>query len=156
MFSVREQACPCIPVQFGASYIYLWAPQVALIRTLPANEGDKRDTSSICGSGRCPEGKNDSPLQYSYLEHPTGRGAWCTTVHGVTKQADMTERLNTGESAHTPPKLQSDVMLLGRQALPPAEQLNESRPRMCLRPLPVWTRIKGLNMLYRCRWAQQG
>ena len=103
MFNVREQACPCLSVQFGASYIYLWASQVALmVKTLPANVGDKRDTSSICGSGRSPEEKNDNPLQYSYLEHPMDRGAWCTTVHGVTKQLDMTERLNTRVHTHTP------------------------------------------------------
>ena len=81
------------------SHIYLWASQVALVvKTLPANIGDKRDTSSICGSGRFPEEKNDNPLQYSYLEHPMDRGAWCTTVHGVTKELYLTEWLNT----HTP------------------------------------------------------
>ena len=81
------------------SHIYLWASQVApVVKTLPANIGDKRDTSSICGSGRFPEEKNENPLQYSYLEHPMDRGAWCTTVHGVTKELDLTEWLNT----HTP------------------------------------------------------
>ena len=30
------------------------------------------------------EGKGN-PLQYSYLENPMDRGAWWTTVHGVTK-----------------------------------------------------------------------
>ena len=103
MFRVREQACPCLPVQFGASYIYLWASQVALmVKTLPANEGDKRDTSYICGSGCSAEEKYDNPLLYSYLGHPMDRGAWCTTVHGVTKQLDMTERLNTRVHTHTP------------------------------------------------------
>ena len=28
---------------------------------------------------------NDNPLQYSYLGHPTDRGAWWATVHGVRK-----------------------------------------------------------------------
>ena len=28
---------------------------------------------------------NGNPLQYSCLGNPMGRGAWCTTVHGVTK-----------------------------------------------------------------------
>ena len=37
----------------------------------------------------------DNPLQYSCLENSMGRGAWWATVHGVTKQSDTTERLNT-------------------------------------------------------------
>ena len=28
---------------------------------------------------------NGNPLQYSYLENSMDRGAWQTTVHGVTK-----------------------------------------------------------------------
>ena len=31
------------------------------------------------------------PLQYSFLENPTDRGAWQATVHGGHKEADMTE-----------------------------------------------------------------
>ena len=37
----------------------------------------------------------DDPLQYSCLENSMGRGAWWATVHGVTKESDMTERLDT-------------------------------------------------------------
>ena len=33
----------------------------------------------------------DDPLQYSCLENSMGRGAWWATVHGVTKESDMTE-----------------------------------------------------------------
>ena len=44
-----------------------------------------RDMGSISGSGRSHGGGNDSPLQFSCLENPTDRGAWGTTVHGVTK-----------------------------------------------------------------------
>ena len=32
-----------------------------------------------------PGGGNGSPLQYSCLENPMGRGAWRAAVHGVTK-----------------------------------------------------------------------
>ena len=28
---------------------------------------------------------NGTPLQYSYLQNPMGRGAWWAVVHGVTK-----------------------------------------------------------------------
>jgi len=44
-----------------------------------------RDAGSIPGSGRCPGGGHDNPLQYSCLENPMNRGAWQATVHRVTK-----------------------------------------------------------------------
>ena len=43
------------------------------------------DLGSIPGLGRSPGEGNGNPLQYSYLENPMDRGAWCATVHGVTK-----------------------------------------------------------------------
>ena len=49
------------------------------------NAGDAGDTDSILGSGSSPGGGNGNPLQYSYLENPTDRGAWKATVHGVPK-----------------------------------------------------------------------
>ena len=42
------------------------------------------DLSWIPGLGRSPGGGHSSPLQYSCLENPHGRGPWWTTVHGVT------------------------------------------------------------------------
>ena len=39
----------------------------------------------IPGSERSPGEGNGIPLQYSYLENPTDRGAWQATVHGVAK-----------------------------------------------------------------------
>ena len=38
------------------------------------------------------EGKG-SPLRYSCLGNPMDRGAWRATVHGVTKELDLTEQL---------------------------------------------------------------
>ena len=40
---------------------------------------------SIPGSGRSPEGGLSNPLQYTCLENPMDRGAWCAVIHGVTK-----------------------------------------------------------------------
>ena len=60
-----------------------------MIKNLPANEGDLRDTGSIPGSERSPGGGPDNPLQYSCLESPMDRGAWRATVHGVA-ESDMT------------------------------------------------------------------
>ena len=43
------------------------------------------DPGSIHEWGRSPGEGNDNPLQYFCLEYPMDRGAWWTTVHGVTK-----------------------------------------------------------------------
>jgi len=56
-----------------------------VVKNLLANAGDKRDVSSIPGSGRSPEDRHSNPLQYSCLENPMNRGAWWATVHGVAK-----------------------------------------------------------------------
>ena len=55
--------------------------------------GSAGDLGSIPGSGRSPGVGNGHPLQYSCLENSMDRGAWWTTVHGVTKEPDTTERL---------------------------------------------------------------
>ena len=66
-------------------------PQVVLVvKNLPANSGDARDSCSSPGSRRCPGGGNGSPLQYSCLENSTDTGTWRATVHGIT-ESDMTE-----------------------------------------------------------------
>ena len=67
------------------------ASQVALmVKNLLANAEGLRDVSLIPGLGTCPDGGNDTPLQYSSWENPTDRGAWQATVHGVAKKSDMT------------------------------------------------------------------
>ena len=53
------------------------------------------DLGSIPRLGRSPGGWHGNTLQYSRLENPMDRGAWQATVHGVTKESDMTERLTT-------------------------------------------------------------
>ena len=63
-----------------------WASQVALVvKNLPANAEDIRDSGSIPGSGRSPGGEHGNALQYSSLENPMDRGAWQATVHGVAR-----------------------------------------------------------------------
>ena len=56
-----------------------------VLKNLPANAGDTGDLGSIPGSGRSPGVGNGNPLQYSCLGHSKSRGAWWTTVRGVTK-----------------------------------------------------------------------
>ena len=52
------------------------ASQMALVvKNLPANEGDVRDSGSIPRSGRSLGGGKGNSLQYSCLENPMDRGA---------------------------------------------------------------------------------
>ena len=62
-----------------------------MVKNLPADAGDIRDTGSILGLGRSSGGGHGNPLQYSCLENPKDRGAWQATVHGVTKELNTTE-----------------------------------------------------------------
>ena len=89
--------------QYGKSeslfpHLSLWgwgrgrASQVVLmVKNLPAYAGDTRDEGSMPGLGRSAGTGNGNPLQYSCLENSMDRGAWWTTVDGVTH----TERLST-------------------------------------------------------------
>ena len=63
-----------------------------MIKNSPANAGD---VGLIPGPGRSHGEGNGTPLQYSYMENPVDRGAWWATVHGVAKESDMTEWLNS-------------------------------------------------------------
>ena len=56
-----------------------------VVKNLPANAEDVRDAGLIPGLGRFPGGGHGNPLQYSCLENSMDRGAWRSTVHGVTK-----------------------------------------------------------------------
>ena len=65
-------------VQFKLNYLCITtrASLVALVvKNLPANAGDTRDTGSVPGSGRSSGEGNGNPLQYSCLENPMDRGA---------------------------------------------------------------------------------
>ena len=74
---------------FFASSSKCWASQVVqLVKSLPANAGD---AASVPGLGRFPREESGNPLQYSYLGSPMDRGACQATVHGVSKESDMTE-----------------------------------------------------------------
>ena len=71
-------------VRFSVSLVYskllLRASQVApMVKDLPANAGDVRDTGSIPGLGKSPGGGHGNPLQFSCLENPMDGGAWQAT-----------------------------------------------------------------------------
>ena len=65
---------------------YLWEkggfPSSSAGKESTCNAGD---LGWIPALGRPPGEGNGNPLQYSCLEKSTDRGAWWTTVHGVTK-----------------------------------------------------------------------
>ena len=47
------------------------------------------DPGSIPGSGKSPGEGNGNSLQYSCLVNSMDRGAWWTTVHGITKSQNQ-------------------------------------------------------------------
>ena len=74
-----------------------------VVKNLPANAGDRRDTGSIPGSGKFPGEGNDNPLQYSGLENPRDRGVWWAIVQGITKS-------QTQLSTHSTDTLETTVL----------------------------------------------
>ena len=53
------------------------------------------ELGSILGWGRSPGRGHDNPLQYSCLENPMDRGAWCAAA-----ESDKTEATKHAHTAH--------------------------------------------------------
>ena len=66
-----------------------------VVKNPSVNAGDIKDIGLISGLGRSPGGGNGNPLQYSCLENPMDRGAWCATVHEVSKSQRRLKLLST-------------------------------------------------------------
>ena len=62
-------------------------PGGSVVKNVPDNAGD---AGLITGSERSPGEENGNPLQYSCLGNPMDRQTWWATVHGMTKESDMT------------------------------------------------------------------
>ena len=65
------------------------------------------DLGPIPGSGRLPGEGNGNPLQYSCLENPMDRRAWCPRGR---KESDTTERLHFHESKCRTPRWRGSCM----------------------------------------------
>ena len=63
-----------------------------VVKSLPANAGDKTDSGSIPGSGRSPGGGNGNPLQDRCIENGVDRGACRAAGRGVP-ESHTAERL---------------------------------------------------------------
>ena len=64
--------------------IYFELPQWLSIKESTCKAEDAGNVGLIAGGGQ------GNPLQYSYLENPTDKGAWRATVHKVA-ESDKTE-----------------------------------------------------------------
>ena len=73
-------------------------PGGSAVKNSDASAGDIGDKGSILGSRRSSGGGNGNSLQYSCLGNLMDRGAWQATVHGITKELDMTEQLNNNNN----------------------------------------------------------
>ena len=62
-------------------------PGSPVVKNTPSNAGN---LGLIPGLVRSPGKGNDNPFQYSCLGNAMDRGAWQITVHGVTKELDVT------------------------------------------------------------------
>ena len=83
---LMKYANPCvwIPVIHPHGCLCMGFPGGSVVENPPANAGDVRDIGLIPGSGRSPGGGNGNRLQSSCLQDPMDRGAWQTTVQGVS------------------------------------------------------------------------
>ena len=85
-------------LQLINTWVNLQASQEALVvKNPPANAGEDRDKVLIPESGRSSGVRNSNLLQNSCLENTMDKEAWRDTVHGATKQSDMTEHTQAYE-----------------------------------------------------------
>ena len=116
--------------------------QVALVvKNLPANAGNVKDSGSIPGSGRSPGEENGMPLQYSCLENAMDRGAWWAIVLTVAKSWARLKQLSpTYGNIHFP------LCLLCMWAMHAPLPKNTLRPNfLSAKAFHVYLSAKGLR-----------
>ena len=65
-----------------------------MVKNLPANSGNLKDTGSVLGSGISPGEGHSNPLQYACLENPPGQRNLAGYSPRGCKEPDMTEQLS--------------------------------------------------------------
>ena len=78
----------CPPLFLACTHytdIYRTLILAIVVKNLPTNTGDSRDSGLIPESGRSPGEGSGNPFQHSCLENPMDRQPWQATVHGVAK-----------------------------------------------------------------------
>ena len=101
------------------------------------NAREARDAGSIPRLELSPGKGNSNPLQYSYLENPTDRGAWRAAVHRVANSRTQLKRLT---SIHTHTHTHMNLNTIGI-TFTSFFQANARRPNLCQASL--W----GLNSI---------
>ena len=101
-----------------------------VVKNLPANEGDVRDTGLIPRSGRSPGGGHGNPLQYSCLGNHTDKEACQATVNGATMSQTRLNRLSTCAGTQAPKKCLLGEQLNGDSPMVPGSQ---QRPVLVLK-----------------------
>ena len=76
-------------------------PGGSVVKSLPDNAQDPGDGGSVPGLRRSPGGRNDNPLQYSYLRKPTGSSPWGRTEADTPKWLNMHARAHAHTHTHT-------------------------------------------------------
>ena len=85
---------------------------------------------------------NDNPLQYSCLENPRDRGAWCTVVYGVTQSRTRLKRLSSSSSS-------SQELVMEREAWSAAVHgVSKSETR-----LSNWTELNWTEGKKSTKWT---
>ena len=80
---------------FPRDQILKKASQVMLVvKNLPANSGNIKDTGPIPGSGRCPGEGHGNPLQCSCLENPRTEEPGGLQSRGVTESETQLKQLS--------------------------------------------------------------
>ena len=85
-----------IPAQRHLERTQIVIPGGTVVRNLPANASDARDSGSIPELGRSPGVGNGNPFYYSCLENYMDRGARQATVYGESQKSDTTKYACSG------------------------------------------------------------
>ena len=143
-----------------------------MVKNLPANTGDARDTGSIPGLERTPGVENGNSLQYTWLENSIGRGAWRATVWGVMHSITISKQIPVVLQSLSHVQLfvtpwtaahqaslsftitQSLLRLTSIESVMPSNQLILCRPLLLPPSISPSIRVFPNESVLRFRWPQ--